>query len=272
MAGWTKGDSTGMKSSSGMIYQLQFQGNINLWGTPTAKSAHRCPSDQIHVCQEGQLQPTPEHSTMASKQQLEYQTHQQLQCRSIILWRKLLSMAMGFGFIFVPYIGYISVKPRNHGISLRPKSAPTFWGVVIGWISERLWKALGCLGLHTFRLLPYWTHLYTFCLKGTLPKVRCLLKATVFCDIYWHRTPMPKPWKFSSRLLPTSNTSSQAQTIRRLWPNKCNLSGAVQWLTILLQLDSFISWGFPIKGMFTWKMALGWLKENTCHQLTIGWS
>ena len=113
---------------------------------------------------------------------LEYQTHQQLQCRSIILWRKLLSMAMGFCFIFVPYIGYISAKPRNRGIDLRPKSAPTFWGVAIDWISERLWKALGCLGLHTFRLVPYWTYIFFvfFCLKGTLPKVRCLLKATIF--------------------------------------------------------------------------------------------
>ena len=145
------------------IYQLQFTGNDNLWGIPTAKvhiDAHLTKS----MCVRKGNATNAWALNNGFQTKLEYQTHQQLQCRSIILWRKLLSMAMGFCFIFVPYIGYISVKPRNQGINLRPKSAPTFWGVAMDWISERLWKALGCLGLHTFRLLPYWIHLYIFCI------------------------------------------------------------------------------------------------------------
>ena len=191
------------------------------------------------------MQPTPEQTTMASKQN--WNIKHINNCNVGVLYYDAQTPKYGNGVLF----HFRPIHPVHIGETTKSRDQ------LATQISTNLLRGRNrwdirktVKGIRMFRTtyLPIVTILDSFlfffvffCLKGTLPKVRCLLKATIFCDIYWHRTPMPKPWDFSSRLLPTSNTSSQAQTIRRLWPNKCNLSGAVQngWLSCFILTVSY---------------------------------
>lgn len=111
------------------------------------------------------MQPTPEQTTMASKQN--WNIKHINNCNVGVLYYDAQTPKYGNGVLFhFPPIHRVHIgETTKSWDQLATQISTNLLRGRNGLDIRKTMKGIrGCLGLHTFRLLPYWTHLYICCI------------------------------------------------------------------------------------------------------------